>query len=229
MIVILDPKRHELTCNIAARLKDLRENWRNEVGERKKLSHSDLARELNARYGLAVHSDTLKFYEAGAVHSESGDNLASKIGNNLGMKLETLYALSDFYSVSTDYILGRDPYPLSDRAKSNISRICTTPYRDILNELLASAKLQDILNSLAASRLTVNKRIKEVLGTEQIDNTRLGEMKAEIRHLTRDNADDMAEALRYICNYSKLESAIKIKLEHNRSREESADGEHTED
>ena len=140
------------------------------------------------------------------------------------MKLETLYLLADFYQVSTDYILGRDPYPLSDRAKTNISKICTTPYKDILNDLLASSKLQDILNTLAASRLAVKRRTKEVLETESIDETRLDELKTEMRHLMRDNGDDMAAALRFICNYNKLESAIKIRREHNSSREEADNG-----
>ena len=207
--------RDELTDGIASRLKDLRENWQNEEGETVKLSHTDLAEKINEKYGISIHSDTLKFYEAMGNHS--------KRYNNLGMKLETLYLLADFYQVPTDYILGRDPYPLSDRAKTNISKICTTPYKDVLNDLLASSKLQDILNTLAASRLTVKRRTKEVLETESIDETRLDELKTEMRHLMRDNADDMAAALRFICNY-KLESAIKIRREHNRSREEADNG-----
>lgn len=210
-----------LTERIAAVLKELRTHWKDENGEEHNLSYSDLAARLKDRYNVEIHQDTLKFYEAGIYHS--------KARKNLGMRLETLYLLADFYQVSTDYILGRDPYPLSDRARANISRICTTPYKDILNELLASAKLQDILNSLAASRLTVRKRIKEILESESISETRLDELKTEMRHLKRDNADDMADALRFICNYNKLESAIKIKREQNRSREEAADGEHTED
>lgn len=210
-----------ISDSIAERLKDLRENWEDENGKIKKLSHRELADRINTKFGASLHPDTLKFYEAKSGHS--------KAGNNMGMKLETLLFLADFYQVSTDYILGRDPYPLSDRARANISRICTTPYKDILNELLASAKLQDILNSLAASRLTVRKRIKEILESESISETRLGELKTEMRHLKRDNADDMAGALRFICNYNKLESAIKIKREQNRSREEAANGEHTED
>lgn len=210
-----------ISDGIAERLKDLRENWKDESGKINKLSHRELADRINTRFGASLHPDTLKFYEAKSGHS--------KAGNNMGMKLETLLFLADFYQVSTDYILGRDPYPLSDRAKANISRICTTPYKDILNELLASAKLQDILNSLAASRLTVKRRIKEILGTEPISETRLDELKTEMRHLMRDNADDMAGALRVICNYNNLESAIRIKREHNRKKQEADNGEHTED
>lgn len=219
----------ELTCGIAARLKELRENWTNENGERKELSHSDLAQELNARYGLAVHPDTLKFYEAGSVRSESGYNLESKLGNNLGMRLETLYALSDFYSVSTDYILGRDPYPLSDRAKTNISRLCDTPYRSILNDLLSSSQLLSLLQSWASTRITVKKRIQELMGSAHITEERIVEIKAEARHLRRDNAEDMEKVLHSIGNFRALDTAIKNRQEQNRSREEAQYGEHTED
>ncbi len=213
--------REELTDGIAARLKDLREHWHNEAGETVRLSHEELANRVNEKYGVSIHKDTLKFYEATGTHSRKY--------SNLGMKLETLAFLADFYQVSVDYILGRDPYPLSDRARSNLSRICATPYRDTLSDLLASAKLLDILRSLEASRLTVKRRIREVLDTEPVSETRLDELKTEMRHLLRDNADDMAAALRHICNYSALESAIKIKREHNRKKEEAEYGEETEE
>lgn len=213
--------RDELSSGIACRLKELRESWAEEREQEKKLSHAALSEKLRQKYNILIHPDTLKFYEAGIN--------TSKGYNNLGMKLETLFLLADFYGVSVDYIMGRDPYPLSDKARRNISNICTSPYRDILNDLLASPKLQMILDSIASSRLTIKKRIKEVMDTEDIDETRLAELKKESHHLMRDNAEDMEQALRYICKYNNLESAIKIKRVANRKKQEADNGEHTED
>ena len=206
---------------IAERLKALRENWEDESGKVKKLSHRELAERINARYGASIHHDTLKFYEAKSGHS--------KARSNLGMKLETLYFLADFYQVSIDYIVGRDSSPLSDAAKRNVSKLCATPYTGILNALLSSRVLLDVLSSLYQSRLTVRRRVREVMESEQVSEQRLAEIGAEARHLQRDNAEDLEKAIRFVCEYNSLNSAINIKHEKNKAREEAADGEHTED
>lgn len=210
-----------LSDGIAERLKDLRENWEDENGQEQKLSHQELAKRINAQYETAIHPDTLKFYEAKNGHS--------KARNNLGMRLETLYCLADFYQVSIDYIVGRDPSPLSDAAKRNVIKLCNTPYKDILNALLSSRVLLDVLSSLEQSRRMVTRRVHEVMEAEQISEQRLFEIKAEARHLQRDNADDMEKAIRFVCGYSSLNNAISIRHERNKAREEAADGEHTED
>lgn len=67
--------------------------------EEKGLSWDRLAETLKDQYGIQIHRDTLKFYEAKGNHS--------KAGNNRAMKAEYLYCLADFYGVSVDYLLGR--------------------------------------------------------------------------------------------------------------------------
>ena len=81
----------DFTEVLADRLRNLREE--------KDLSWDRLAEALKDQYGIQIHRDTLKFYEAKGNHS--------KAGNNRAMKAEYLYCLADFYGVSVDYLLGR--------------------------------------------------------------------------------------------------------------------------
>lgn len=81
----------DFTEVLANRLRDLREE--------KRLSWDRLAEAMKDGYGIQIHRDTLKFYEAKGNHS--------KAGNNKAMKAEYLYCLADFYGVSVDYLLGR--------------------------------------------------------------------------------------------------------------------------
>ena len=81
----------DFTEVLADRLRNLREE--------KDLSWDRLAEALKDQYGIQIHRDTLKFYEAKGNHS--------KAGNNRAMKAEYLNCLADFYGVSVDYLLGR--------------------------------------------------------------------------------------------------------------------------
>lgn len=81
----------DFTEVLADRLRYLREE--------KGLSWDRLAETLKDQYGIQIHRDTLKFYEAKGNHS--------KAGNNRAMKAEYLYCLADYYGVSVDYLLGR--------------------------------------------------------------------------------------------------------------------------
>lgn len=87
----------DFTEVLADRLRDLR----TERG----LSWDTLAEALKERYGIQIHRDSLKFYEAKGNHSKAGKNKA--------MRAEYLFCIADFYQVSCDYLLGRtdDPKP----------------------------------------------------------------------------------------------------------------------
>lgn len=203
--------RNALTVGIAQRLRKLREHWKSPDGTEKKLSHEELSEKLAEQYGIRIHPDTLKFYEA---------TERSKFGNNLGMKLETLYILADFYRVSVDAILGRDPYPLSDRARHNLSALSATPYRDVMNAFLGSGCFPNILGILCGARRKADLMLKEVLNGESITEARLGEIRYEARHLQRDTSEDIEQKLRPISGFSSVESAIRIRLKKIREETE---------
>ena len=76
---------------MAERLKQLR--------EAKGLSHDRLSKALKEQYGVSISTDSLQNYEVSRPDH-------SKAQKNQGMRVEYLRCLSDFYSVSTDYLLG---------------------------------------------------------------------------------------------------------------------------
>lgn len=79
------------TYIMATRLKTLRKNM--------EYSHDRLSAALIEKYGVQISSDSLMSYEVTDPHH-------SKAGKNQGMRVEYLRILSDFYGVSTDYLLG---------------------------------------------------------------------------------------------------------------------------
>lgn len=81
----------KLSLEMAKRLKEER--------KKKKLSHISLSKVLKERYDIDISKDSLQNYE---VTSEAH----SKSFTNNGMRIEYLRCLADFYSVSTDYLLG---------------------------------------------------------------------------------------------------------------------------
>ena len=83
---------------LGARLRELRGG----------LSFDKLSKALNEKYGITISADSLMNYEAGPNHSKSK--------KNLGMRVEYLRCLADFYGVSSDYLLG-----MSDIKSSNVS------------------------------------------------------------------------------------------------------------
>lgn len=86
--------KQEISFVLGKRLKELREE--------RGLSHVDLIKQLNERYGVAVSRDSVMAYEI----SDETRAKASKLPN-MGMRVEYLYCLADFYGVSLDYLLGR--------------------------------------------------------------------------------------------------------------------------
>lgn len=81
---------------MARRLKELR--------NQKGLSHEALKAALAEKYGILISVDSLKNYEVITPNH-------IKACKNLGMRVEYLQALADFYEVSADYILGRTNDP----------------------------------------------------------------------------------------------------------------------
>ncbi len=78
---------------VARRLKELRES--------KQLSHLILSEKLFEKCGIRISDKQLMYYEAAAK-----DPYHTKADSPSGMSAKNLFALSQFYGVSTDYILG---------------------------------------------------------------------------------------------------------------------------
>lgn len=86
---------------MAQRIKELREN--------RGLSHSVLANELKAECGLNISDKQLMNYESAA----KGE-FHSKAQTVVGMSAKTLAALSEYFGVSADYILGKTEHKTPD-------------------------------------------------------------------------------------------------------------------
>lgn len=84
--------KQEMSFEIGSRLKSLREE--------KHLSYQGLADALLKKYGIKISKDSLRDYEICSDYRSKAKSLP-----NLGMRTEYLIALSDFYEVSTDYLL----------------------------------------------------------------------------------------------------------------------------
>ena len=100
--------KQNISFTLGKRLKELREE--------RGLSHVDLAKQLGDRYGLTVSRDSLMAYEI----ADDTRAKASKLPN-LGMRVEYLYCLADFYGVSLDYLLGKTNVRAPD---STVQSIC---------------------------------------------------------------------------------------------------------
>jgi len=73
-------------------------------------------KQLNDKYGISISRDSLMAYEI----SDETRAKASKLPN-LGMRVEYLYCLADFFGVSLDYLLGREDVKSPD---CNIRFMC---------------------------------------------------------------------------------------------------------
>ncbi len=67
--------------------------------EARGLSHDKLSKALSERYNIGISSDSLMNYEV-------ADANHTKKYKNVGMRVEYLRCLAEFYGVSTDYLLG---------------------------------------------------------------------------------------------------------------------------
>ncbi len=94
-------ERKEVSFELGRRLKALRQEH--------DLSHVALAKQLEEKYGISISRDSLMSYEI----SEETHSKAAKLPN-MGMRVEYLYCLADFYGVSLDYLLGVSPIRVVD-------------------------------------------------------------------------------------------------------------------
>lgn len=83
--------------------------------EARGLSHDKLSKALKERYEIRISSDSLMNYEV-------ADTDHSKKYKNMGMRVEYLRCLADFYGVSTDWLLDLSEEPIPD---SSIQGACT--------------------------------------------------------------------------------------------------------
>lgn len=118
--------RQGVSFKMGQRLKDLREE--------RGLSHVDLIKQLSEKYGISISRDSLMAYEI----ADESRAKASKLPN-LGMRVEYLYCLADFFDVSLDYLLGRSNVSKPD---FNIGEICkkTNLSEGIVQVLYANQK-----------------------------------------------------------------------------------------
>lgn len=83
--------------------------------EAKELSYDKLSTEIQQTCGVSISADSLSNYEVTAT-----DNHA-KAKKVLGMKIEFLHALAQYYNVSTDYLLGFTNNKTTDK---NLDAVC---------------------------------------------------------------------------------------------------------
>ena len=86
--------RQRISFTLGNRLEELRKS--------KGLTHVALAKQLEEKYGITVSRDSLMSYEISSEFRAKASKLP-----NLGMRVEYLYCLADFYGVSFDYLLGK--------------------------------------------------------------------------------------------------------------------------
>jgi hypothetical protein len=141
------PYTDEQKILTATRLKQLRKSKRTQKG--KSFSYQTLMTEITKRFPDTHISDkSLMYYEIQNSSSE-------KFYIGKGMKIETLVLLADFYGVSCDYLLGRDPSdPETIRetsAKIGIDDESTEILLTLMNNKAVNDRLIFIINCLIHS------------------------------------------------------------------------------
>lgn len=138
---------NEETFTMATRLKQLREDHG--------YSHDRLSAAIYDKYGVKISSDSLMNYEV-------SDPYHSKAGKNQGMRVEYIRILSDFYNVSTDYLLG-----LSEVSSKNLT------IQAAVTELGLS---EEIISRLVAW----NKPLSELEACESIQQSYINDVKEDL-------------------------------------------------
>lgn len=93
--------KKSISFTFGTRLKELRQE--------RGLSHVQLSAQLKEKYGISVSRDSLMAYEV----ADDTRSKAEKLPN-LGMRVEYLYCLADFFRVSLDYLLGKTDIAFPD-------------------------------------------------------------------------------------------------------------------
>lgn len=141
------PYTDEQKIVTATRLKQLRKSKLTQKG--KSFSYQTLMTEIAKRFPDTHISDkSLMYYEI-----QNSSNEKFYIGK--GMKIETLALLADFYGVSCDYLLGRDPSDAEKisetSAKIGIDEKSTEILLSLMKEKAVNYQLISIINCLIHS------------------------------------------------------------------------------
>lgn len=118
----------------AKRLKELRES--------KHLSHKSLSKQLQKECGVSISDKQLMYYESAA--KDDGHIKANTV---CGMAAQTLCAIAEFYSVSTDYLLGLADVPTTNQDKRFICEY-TGLSETMVDQLHLNAKVSSMTNKL---------------------------------------------------------------------------------
>ena len=170
------------------------------------------------------------------------------------IKARDLIKLSQYYGVSSDWLLGLTDDPcltadqkaaatylhLSDFATGQLAKaIVSEPYRSLFENIVKSGALNAILREIAGASVEIKKKEKALTD----DNADV--MEREVRHLQRDMCENVEAHLADITGRGAI--AYKIKTIQARRKQESAfeeykakvedallweevhNGEHTED
>ncbi len=137
---------NDFSVVMAERLKTLR--------EKRGLSHERLSKAIKEKYGIEISSDSLMNYEV-------SDKNHTKFGKNRGMRVQYLHCLSDFYGVSSDYILG-----ISDVKPSDITAQSVIEYIGLSDDTvktLHDMRIDDAESMCECAEIGSNKPIRDFI------------------------------------------------------------------
>lgn len=136
--------RQGVSFTLGQRLKDLRE----ECG----LSHIELIKQLSDKYDVSLSRDSLMAYEI----ADETRAKASKLPN-LGMRVEYLYCLADFFEVSIDYLLGKTD---AKSVEYNIQSACGyTGLSEAAIKLIRTLGEEDVFCHIGVDEVLQNREV----------------------------------------------------------------------
>lgn len=133
---------------LAKRLKELR--------EKKGLTLAALSKALMEQYGIQISKESLTNYEV-------TDSFHTKARKNEGMSVKYLRCLADFYSVSSDYLLGLTDIPNADPNTQTVHKFIGLSGEAIDFLRLSHRKNPIYLRNDAISFLLENERFQLLL------------------------------------------------------------------
>ena len=136
--------RQSISFTMGQRLKDLREE--------RGLSHTELIKQLSDKYAISISRDSLMAYEI----ADESRAKASKLPN-LGMRVEYLYCLADFFEVSLDYLLGRTNIRTPD---CDARQVCGyTGLSEASVKMIRTLAIEDIFCHLELDKILQNREV----------------------------------------------------------------------
>ena len=140
--------RQAISFVLGQRLKDLR--------EKRNLSHAELIKQLGDKYGISISRDSLMAYEI----ADEKRAKASKLPN-LGMRVEYLYCLADFFGVSLDYLFGKTDVQTVD---CDIQSACRyTGLSEGAITTIRTLATDDVFSCIELDKIIQNKEILAAL------------------------------------------------------------------